>query len=530
MEELKKHLTNRLANLKDIKRPYEPMWKKLSQLCSFAPELWEEDKKNRHRQQVFDNTARNDLTYFASAMKSTIAPTTQRWHRLKARNPQLEENDDVQRYLQYVTDLLFKVRYASNSSFATESDLLFNQIGIYGTCVWYVGEDVGTRIVYKAIPFNEVYIDRNDYGELETVYREYDLTAKRAYDLFGDKVSKEIKDALKSEPNRKFKFLHAVEPRKDRNPRAKDFRGMPIASYHMEVDTQNIVKEGGYRTMPYMSPRFLAIEGMTYGDSPAMQAFYDILTANEMAKTIIRTGQLQANPPILTSMGMIDSSKLGAAGAVVRGGLDSQGRPTAMSMQYSNNLAITLEMQKEVRMAIDRAFLVPLFQALTTTKEMTATEVEKREIEKAMLLAPMCERIAAEWLNANITRELDILSQYGLLDGVPDELMQDGSIAIEFESPFVHLQESSQISGMYKWLETTMTMAQIDPRAMDILNVTEASRKIANYYDVDRVAIRSRDEVQALGEERARQEQAQQLLGASEVLTKSMKNVKDVKW
>jgi hypothetical protein len=83
---------------------------------------------------------------------------------------------------------------------------------------------------------------------------------------------------------------------------------------------------------------------------------------------------------------------------------------------------------------------------------------------------------------------------------------------------------------MYKWLETTMTMAQIDPRAMDILNVTEASRKIANYYDVDRVAIRSRDEVQALGEERARQEQAQQLLGASEVLTKSMKNVKDVKW
>jgi hypothetical protein len=256
-----------------------------------------------------------------------------------------------------------------------------------------------------------------------------------------------------------------------------------------------------------------------------LQAFYDIMTANEMGKTILRTGQLQANPPILTSQGLVDANKLGSAGAVIRGGLDSQGRPSAVSMQYGNNLAVTLEMQQTVRAQIDRAFLVPLFQALTQEKEMTATEVEKREVEKAMLLAPMCERIANEWLNSNITRELDIISQYGLLDGVPDELMEEGSIAVEFESPFVHLQESAQITGMYKWLEATMTMAQADPQVLDILNFTEASRKIANYYDVDASAIRSREEVDALGEQRAQQQEAANLLQASEVLTKSMKNI-----
>jgi hypothetical protein len=103
--------------------------------------------------------------------------------------------------------------------------------------------------------------------------------------------------------------------------------------------------------------------------------------------------------------------------------------------------------------------------------------------------------------------------------------MEEGSIAVEFESPFVHLQESSQITGMYKWLEATMTMAQADPSVLDILNFTEASRKIANYYDVDMSAIRSREEVQALGEQRAQQQEAANLLQASEVLTKSMKNI-----
>lgn len=70
-------------------------------------------------------------------------------------------------------------------------------------------------------------------------------------------------------------------------------------------------------------------------------------------------------------MGLIDANKLGSAGAVIRGGLDSQGKPAAVSMQYGNNLSITVEMQREVRAAIERAFLVPLFQSLTQTKQMT---------------------------------------------------------------------------------------------------------------------------------------------------------------
>ena len=504
----------KLEGMKKERAEWEPMWNKAAEMCAINSKLFNKDEKGRHRQTIFDSTARNALTCFAASLKSVIIPTTQRWHRLKAVDPKLDENQEVKKYLEYATDLLFRVRYSAKANFANESDLLFNQLGVYGHALWMVDDDIGKGIVYRTIPVNEAYIKRNDRGGIDTVIREYELSAKEAYDKFGNKVSKEIMRALDDMPNRMFKFVHAVFERDDYDVKKKDKKGMKFASVHIDITGKKIVQDGGYRSCPYMAPRFLGVAGSSYGDSPALQAFYDMLTANEMGKTILRTGQLQANPPILTNMGLIDTNKLGSAGAVIRGGLDNQGKPTAVSMQYGNNLSISVEMQREVRASIERAFLVPLFQSLTQSKHMTATEVEKREMEKSMLLAPMCERISAEWLTGNIERELDILMDYGMLDGVPDELMYDGAIAIEFESPAVRMQDASSIMGLYKTVEAAVSLSQSNPQILDIFDMESALRKIADYHGVDSSVVRSKEEVQML-KLRASMENAQALMGVT---------------
>lgn len=519
-------ILKKLAVMKSERAKWEPMWNKAAELCSVDSELFATDSRGRVKQAVFDTTGRNALACFAASMKSVIVPTTTRWHRLKPTDPKLEDNALVKKYLEHAADVLFRVRYASNSNFATESDLLFNQLGIYGHAVWMVEDDIGKGIIYRTIPVKEAYIKKNDRGQLEAVFREYDLSAAEAVRKFGDKVSVEIRRAATNAPDRRFKFLHAVYERDDYDGVKQDFQGMKYASVHVELNAKKVVQRGGYRSCPYMAPRFLGIAGSSYGDSPALMAFYDMLTANEMSKTILRTGQLQANPPILTNAGLIDVNKLGSAGAVIRGGLDNQGKPAAVSMQYGNNLAITVEMQREVRSAIERAFLVPLFQSLTQSKQMTATEVEKREMEKSMLLAPMCERIAAEWLSGNIERELDILSQYGLLDDVPEELMYDGSIAIEYESPAVHMQQSNAILGLYKTVEAAVSLAQTNPAVLDIFDMEEALRQIADYYGVNSDVVRTADEV-LLMKQRATLENAQAMMGSvTAPLTNAMGRLK----
>ena len=519
-------ILKKLDVMKEERTVYEPMWNKAAEMCAINSKLFNKDENGRIRQTIFDTTARNALTCFAASMKSVIVPTTSRWHRLKAVDPMLDENHNVKKYLEYATDLLFRVRYSAKSNFASESDLLFNQLGIYGHAVWMVDDDIGQGIVYRCIPVAEAYIKRNDKGGLDTVMRQYELCAREAFDKFGEKVSAEIKKASKEMPEKKFMFIHAVFEKDDYKINKKDKSGMKYASVHIDVAGKKIVQEGGYRCNPYMVPRFLGVPGSSYGDSPAMQAFYDMLTANEMGKTILRTGQLQANPPILTNMGLIDTNKLGSAGAVIRGGLDNQGKPQAVSMQYGNNLSISVEMQREVRAAIERAFLVPLFQSLTQTKQMTATEVEKRELEKSMLLAPMCERIAAEWLTGNIERELDILMSYGKLDDVPDELMYDSSIAIEFESPSVRMQDASAIMGLYKTVEAAITLAQSNPQVLDILDMENALRKIADYHGVDSDVMRTKEDVNML-KLKASMENAQALMGVTtNPLISAMKGLK----
>lgn len=519
-------ILKKLDVMKEERKVYEPMWNKAAEMCAINSKLFNKDENGRIRQTIFDTTARNALTCFAASMKSVIIPTTARWHRLKAVNPELDNNPNVKKYLEYATDLLFRTRYSAKSNFASESDLLFNQLGIYGHAVWMVDDDIGKGIVYRCIPVAEAYIKRNDKGGLDTVMRQYELCAREAFDKFGDKVSAEIKKASKEMPEKKFMFIHAVFEKDDYKINKKDKSGMKYASVHIDIAGKKIVQEGGYRCNPYMVPRFLGVPGSSYGDSPAMQAFYDMLTANEMGKTILRTGQLQANPPILTNMGLIDTNKLGSAGAVIRGGLDNQGKPQAVSMQYGNNLSISVEMQREVRASIERAFLVPLFQSLTQTKQMTATEVEKRELEKSMLLAPMCERISAEWLTGNIERELDILTSYGKLDGVPDELMYDSSIAIEYESPSVRMQDASAIMGLYKTVEAAVTLAQSNPQVLDILDMENALRKIADYHGVDSDVVRTKEDVNML-KLKASMENAQALMGVtSNPLLGAMKGLK----
>ena len=484
--------------MKHERAQWEPMWNKAAEMCAVNSELLATDSRGRVKQTLFDSTARNALTCFAASMKSVIIPTTARWHRLKPTNPQLKDNDKVKKYLERMTELLFRTRYAANSNFATEADVLFNQLGIYGHAVWMVEDNIGKGITYRTIPVKEAYVKRKDNGQLGAVFREYELSAGEALQKFGQRLHAEMKIAAMQTPERKYKFLHAVFEKNEYVTTPKDFRGMRFASVHIDLTHKKIVQEGGYRKCPYMAPRFLGIAGSSYGDSPALQAFYDMLTANEMAKTILRTGQLQANPPILTNMGLIDANKLGSAGAVIRGGLDNQGKPAAVSMQYGNNLAITVEMQREIRASIERAFLVPLFQSLTQTKQMTATEVEKRELEKAMLLAPMCERISAEWLAGNIERELDILNNYGVLDDVPEELMYDGAIAIEFQSPAVHMQESETLIGLYKTMEAAISLAQANPKVLDIFDTENALRQVADYFGVSSEVVRSKNEMQRL--------------------------------
>jgi len=518
------YLNTRLAHLKAMRMPWEALWDKCAELCANDSRIYTFNAQGKLKQNLFDTTAVNALQTFTASLKSIICPTNARYHRLKATNPKLQNDDRIRKYIEYANDLCFKFRYAAGSGFSSEADLLFNSLGIVGHRAWLVEDDVGFGILYRAIPINQTYIDVNRYNKVDTVYRVYELSAKSAIEQFKDKATTRLKAVADKEPDKILSFLHAVEPRQDRNLKYKDALNMPIASYNVWLDEGELLYESGYRVMPYMVPRYLCRDNSAYANSPTCQAFFDILTASEMGKTFLRTGQLQANPALLTNM-INGAAKAGSPGSVIKDALTNDGKPKIMPMQYGANLAITLEMQNKYREIIETAFLKPLFISLQNLSNLSATEVLERKAERGVLLAPMAERITSEWLYGNVMRELDIIASYGMLDDVPQELFYDGSIGLEFESPAVHMQNAGKIMGLYKTIESSMSLAQVDPSVLDVIDFGQAIREIAEYEGAPTKIIRSPEIVASLGEQKAQAEQAQALLNAAPALSQTMKNL-----
>ena len=337
MEERYKYLAARLGSLKEKRAPFEAVWDKAAELCALNSAIYTVSNDGRIIRNIFDSTGRTALTSFAASMKSLIAPSNTRYHRLKASNPAMAGNDNATRYLEYATDLCFKFRYQADSRFSSESDLLFNSLGVFGHDVFLTDDNPGRGIYYRSIPVREAFIDTNRHNLVDVVYREFCLTARDAVREFGKDTPAKIVREYERDPasKRAFTFVHCVEPREEFNPRYKDSYNMPVASYTICRDEDMLISESGYRVMPYAVPRYMIRDNSPYGDSPAMQAFYDILTANEMGKTFLRAGQLQANPGLLTSMDN-GAARAGQPGAVVKGGLDGNGRPRVVPMQYGN--------------------------------------------------------------------------------------------------------------------------------------------------------------------------------------------------
>jgi len=76
--------------------------------------------------------------------------------------------------------------------------------------------------------------------------------------------------------------------------------------------------------------------------------------------------------------------------------------------------------------------------------------------------------------------------------------MYDGAIAIEFQSPAVHMQESESLVGLYKTMEAAITLAQANPQVLDIFDTESALRQVADYFGVSSDVVRSKNEMQRL--------------------------------
>jgi hypothetical protein len=207
----------------------------------------------------------------------------------------------------------------------------------------------------------------------------------------------------------------------------------------------------------------------------------------------------------------------------VPGGLNfyrSGTRDRLEPLNIGANNPLGLNMEEQRRRAIESAFYVDQL-IMSQGPQMTATEVVQRTEEKMRLLGPVLGRLQAELLQPMIGRVYNLMVRAKAFNPAP-EFMRDSDIEIEYVSPLAKAQRSGDIQSALRMIELFMPLSQIDPSAMDYIDIDGMSKYLLKVLGVPATTIRGNDQVAEIRAERQEaqaaveeQQQAVQLMEAA---------------
>jgi hypothetical protein len=300
-----------------------------------------------------------------------------------------------------------------------------------------------------------------------------------------------------------------VRERLDYDADRWDFRGKRFGSYYISVDTKRLVDEGGYNTLPIVSPRYEAEDEEVFGRGPATFVLPSLKTLNAQKRTFLKQGHRAADPVyLLADDGLMDLDV--HPGAFNKGGWSAQGHPLVGTLP-TGEIQISKEMMAEERAIINDSFLVTLFQILTETPKMTATEVIERTNEKGILLAPTVGNLTNDYTGPMIDRELDLLQQQRLLSPMPPELLEaEGAYEVVSTSPLARAARAQEASGFMRTVEAATTVANVtgDPAILDTFEFDVAIPEIADIQSVPERWMASPESVANKRDQRAKAQAA----------------------
>jgi hypothetical protein len=451
---------------------------------------------------IYDGTALQSIDLMAAFLHGMLTSGASPWFHLDVKDEMINRDDDVREWLQDTSMRMMQAFQRSN--FETEVHEAYVDLVVFGTACMFCEMD-RKNLRFSTRHISEYYVQEDQYGMVNTVYRLYKMTANQAVGRFGlERVGDFIRKKHEKNGDEEVEILHAVMPRTDRDVTSPDNLNMPFMSVYVCKATGMEISQGGFEELPYVVPRFLKATGEVMGRSPAMTALPDVKMLNLMSKTIIQAAQKQIDPPLLVP----DDGFL----LPIRtqpGGLNffrSGSRDTITPLNTGANIPIGLNMEEQRRAAIRQAFYVD--QILTAgSPQMTATEVIQRQEERMRVIGPVLGRLMNEMLRPLIDRVFALMLRNDLLAPAP-EILQGRDIDIEYVSPLARAQKSSSLNNTMRALEILLPLAQSLPVG-DHLDPDGLVRHVTDSLGVPKSTLRTQREVNDTREARAQAEQEQ---------------------
>lgn len=454
---------------------------------------------------------------FASGFFSHIFPTNSIWAKYQHPNPEMMRNKSVADYYEEVSRIVHDVLIGSN--FAQEEFQSLLCMGAFGTSALSVEECEKSVVKFHNYVISKIRIDENYKHEVDTVSREFELSARQALQQFGEENLKnaELGHLIKMaehHDNRKFKFIHFICPRQDRDKDKMDSLNKEWASYWVARENQNIVKEGGFDYNPYKVARFVTGNDEVYGRSPCSMKLGALRRSNVIYRSVVLAGERAVNEQWLVP----DDDTVAMKSITSRPGAKIKYRAASPGgkpepLPYNGDAGIGVELLEKHDREIKEAFFNHLFRPLEDYRNMTATEVNERMTQDLMLLAPFVSRYIDEKVTPLMEHVFYICGKSGKLPDPPAIIAEEGNVkfAIDYVGRLGLASKNFETMGAVTALRIMGEASQYAPTLMQWFDNLDPD-KLGNdiWYAQSATMNALKDPKQVDAERRARAQQAQQ--------------------
>lgn len=464
--------------------------------------------------QLYDNTASRANHIMSSALLGALWPNTAK--SVKIRPPrQLQdiESTEIKDYFEFVTAQMVYAMDHPKAGLTLSLEEYMNDQGAFGISGIgaFEGEGLEVPVIYQAFDAKVVTVDEGRNRFIDTVYITKEYSLRQAVMEYGvENLAKPHRDAfMNGDSERKVKVLHAIEPRIEKDPVKYGNRNMPIASIHIDLENEKILRESGFEEMPVFITRFWKVMGEKYGRSPAMAALPDIVEANMLREAIAIATEKNLDPPLavmgdgVLGNGIVDTSPGGLNVYSVSGRM-AQSKIKPIEPIYTvGELQSAYQRVSELREEISNHFFLDRLMDFNNKTRMTFGEAQMRNQLRNESLGTLYSRQISELFSPLIERTFNILFRAGMLGVargsqkalememagiepvyIPDQVvavMRAGGDAydIEFISPASRILQNEELGGIMQTLEVAGVCIGLDPHSIFNLNVDEAIRSTA---------------------------------------------------
>ena len=506
------HIIQRYNGLKSERDGFWlPKWRESRKYCQ-PQKVDNIQPGNNGADDICDPTAIQASIKHASGIMAWMWPSDKRSFEIIAEDPDIADIDSVKFW--YATASRITLNAMNNSNWP----LMFHEsaldLGPTGCGVIYSEPGDKTLLNFLSLPIEKVVIIEDKEQRVDTVFREFEYTARQCVQEFGyDKCSAEMQSAYKShdQKEKKFPILHVVMPREDAGSifGKLDNKDMPYASYWICVKSKALMMESGYWEQPYAVYRYWKNNDSPYGYGPGMANIQEIKMLNRYRFADILGTEKAVDPSMLIP----DNCLVDNTFRAYPGGQNFY-RPNAANAKPEPffdgaNLPKLEKSIAECRAMVRTGFFEDMFDALGDNKNMSVPEVIERVESKIVPFAPICGRMQCELFGPVIQRCFGILYRLGAFPPVPPELVSNPTYRIEYMSRISLALKQLQNQGYQKTDSQIALAAESNPAIRDNFNYDKITRGIAISNGVPADWMNSEKEVAAIRQGRAQAQQAQ---------------------